>query len=807
MRNRLQTLVAEAQHLPPSAQAQAAVGLIRIVLQHVVLGLAEWVVYRLHSAHHEVLDQEIDLSELRSASDGTLVEVLLKLVVIAENLGWVGLSRAIWFPVRAEHAARELSDATNATVESVLRGYVTWRNDDVFGHGLPDEGDHALLLDVLGLLVERLDPLLPQIGEDGRLYLQHPTGDRLLLKVLRTFSGDLVCYRQIRMVANGRCIVRGQRQSSLTTREEISWEAEDVLAFRARSERAYSLWETGDATWCPLVVMPSRLTDHFSGREAELSQLKEWADDLDSRAAMLYGDGGMGKTTLAVEFAHRLLDGSIPSVWKPEMVTFYTAKQTRWGVDGIEHIRATSGSIIDLAAEVYRSLSGKAADRTWFDKSVDAVVDKLAGYLADWKIDRRSHLLIIDNTETMATDESEVRALASHILKLARKVGRILITSRRREPLEANQIEVPALAPNESVALLRNRARELGRMPILQAGDAKLRQIARKLGNRPLTLEVFIQTLTDDTIGLDRAFERVLQMERKDLGEFLYADAWRRVSPRVQGLLLVMTAVADLQDEALVKFCCQQVGVSLMDAFDALAESRGIATVRRVDGHTEVVLNSDFIQFARDKQVRVDGRVLPTPEVVERVKKNYLEFLRSKTSDVRDRISVAYRTPFARMAWQAFRDGRFQECESAYEMAVADDPDNGPLFDRYAYTLFSVRRYEDALAKAKEATRLAPEDAECWFTRGLVESRLGHVDESEHTLARAAALGKPAHLCRLQLAYAYANADPPRIAEGFVALLGAKRVPASERSSLERKHLAEVSMLERRLAKMAGVTP
>ena len=805
MRERLESLRKDAAELPSAGQAQAAVGLIRILLQHVVLGLAEWAVQRLRSAHHDTFDQEIDLSELRAASDGTLVEVLLKLVVIAENLGWAGLSRTVWSPIAAGRAAHQLSAATSATVESILRGYVTWRNDDVFGHGLPDEGDHAVLLDVLDVLITSLAPLLPHIAADGRLHLIESNGERLRLKVLRTFDGDLVCYRQIRMVANGRCNVRGQRQLSLTTKEDVSWEAEDVLAFRARSERSYSLWETGDTTWCPLVLIPSRITDHFSGRRSELSQLKEWADDIDSRAVMLYGDGGMGKTTLALEFAHRLLDGSIESEWKPEMVTFYTAKQTRWGIDGIEYIRATSGNVNDLAAEMYRSLAGKPADRSWFDKSVDSAVDKLAGFLAEWKIDRRSHLLIIDNTETMATDESEVRALASHILKLARKVGRVLVTSRRREPIEAHQVEVPALATDESVTLLRNRAAELSRQPILQAGDAKLRQIVKKLGNRPLTLEVFVQTLSDDTLGLDRAFERVLQMERKDLGEFLYADAWRRLSPRLQALLLVMTKVSDLQDEALVKFCCQQTGVSLMDAYDALSESRGIATVRRVDGHTEVILNSDFMLFAADKQVRVDNRVLPTADVVNGIKKSYLSFLRSKTSEIKDRISVAYRTPFARMAWQAFREGRFEECESAYEMAVADDSDNGALFDRYAYALFAVHRYEDALAKAKEATRLSPADAECWFTRGLIESRLGHVEEAEQTLARAASLGKPQHLCRLQLAYAYANAQPPRIADGFAALVAAKQVTSQQHGALERKHLAEVEMLERRLAKYAGV--
>jgi tetratricopeptide (TPR) repeat protein len=804
MKERILQLAADAESRNAAVKTEAAVGLIRIVLQHVCLSLAEWIIDRFHSTANLVQNQEVDLSELRAPSEGTLVDVMLNLIVVAENLGWTGLAKTMWSPVPAARSAAKFSSYPTATLESILRGYVAWRNNEVFGHGLPNEEYRGELLDVVRLLVERCEAILPQIGDAGRHAIRGPSGEILHLKVLRSVGGDLVCYRQIRMVSNGRCVVRAQRQVSLEKSEDVAWEAEDILAFRARDDRTYSLWETGDVAWCPLVMIPGRLTHHFRGRKSEISQLTDWVNDTDSRACMLYGDGGMGKTTLALEFVHRLLDGGITSNWKPEMVTFYTAKQTVWGIDGVKYIRASAGTVNDLAAEVYRTLSGEVADRAWFDRPADAVVDKLAGYLAEWRIDRKKHLLVLDNTETMAADDDEIRALANHVLRLARKVGRILITSRRREPIEARLIEVPAFEPDESVALLRSRATELGRQPILQAGDAKLRQIAAKLGNRPLTLEVFLQTLSDDRIGLDRAFERVLRMERQDLGEFLYADAWRRFVPRIQALLLFMTRVSDVHDEALIKLCCQQAGVVIMDAYDALSGSRGIASVSRIDGHIQVVLNNDFLQFSEGKEVRVDGNVMPTTTAIDTIKRRYIEFLKGKSARVQSRVSVAFRTPYARMAYQAFKEGRYDECENAYEMAVAEDADNGALYDRYAYALFTMRRFEDALSKAKEATRFAPTDGECWFTRGLIESRLGDAAAAESSLARARAHGKAGHLCHLQLAHAYANSVPPRVADGFAALVGARQIDAPEPDDLKRKHLGEVRMLEYRLARFAA---
>ncbi|MFP3670156.1 hypothetical protein SB717_34265, partial [Priestia sp. SIMBA_032] len=88
-----------------------------------------------------------------------------------------------------------------------------------------------------------------------------------------------------------------------------------------------------------MALIPDRLTADFTGREREIEELTEWTNDFGSRACMLYGDGGIGKTTLAVEFVWRLLEGTVKSEFKPELITFFTAKKTRWGIGGLEIIR------------------------------------------------------------------------------------------------------------------------------------------------------------------------------------------------------------------------------------------------------------------------------------------------------------------------------------------------------------------------------------------------------------------------------------------------------------------------------------
>ncbi|WP_191487890.1 ATP-binding protein [Pseudomonas sp. FEN] len=75
--------------------------------------------------------------------------------------------------------------------------------------------------------------------------------------------------------------------------------------------------------------IPDRLASEnvFTGRDTEITALCEWADDPDSRKCMVWGDGGVGKTTMVVEFLHRWLDGKTKIEWTPEIITFYTAKK------------------------------------------------------------------------------------------------------------------------------------------------------------------------------------------------------------------------------------------------------------------------------------------------------------------------------------------------------------------------------------------------------------------------------------------------------------------------------------------------
>jgi len=532
-----------------------------------------------------------------------------------------------------------------------------------------------------------------------------------------------------------------------------------------------------------------------------MDEIADWFDDSGSRACLVYGDGGIGKTTFSIECVHRLLEGKLSTQWRPELISYYTAKRTRWGINGLEIINPSVLGASDALLALKRALEGPALERDWFTLQTEALVQKLSGLLKSYGVDRANHLMIIDNAETLAQSEDEVKTLSKSIREISRHVGRVLVTSRRREEVEARFVEMNALSDDEAEQLIRARGHELKIKPIEQAGSASLRHYARKLGCKPLVLEVFIQVLTDPSSSLERAFSRVMQMQSQDLGEFLYSDAWQRLSIDMKHLLLLMTRVADVHDEVLVKLCASEAKVSVLEAYRAIDQSRGIATVSRQNGVSEVVFLQEFIRFCADRTVRFEGRDLPTTSTAENVRRRYAHFLTSSTKQIRDRIAQAFRHPLARAAYRAVDEENHPDAELFYELATIADSSNAALFDRYAYYLSSRKSYELALDRAIHATQLEPGEAEYWLTRGIIESKSSRAEDALVSLAAAQRLGKASHVCALHIAHAYMKLPLPDYSNARAYLKEASKIPAGD--TYRTKHLAEVEHLRRRLNTVA----
>jgi transcriptional regulator with XRE-family HTH domain/tetratricopeptide (TPR) repeat protein len=246
---------------------------------------------------------------------------------------------------------------------------------------------------------------------------------------------------------------------------------------------------------------------HFVGRQQELSELRfylsrESTTLIGQPIQAVYGLGGIGKTELAAEYAHRFRD-DYDLIW--------------W-------IRADQEESINAAlVSLGRRLGLEQASYDERDRSTGAILDAL---MSGDPVDR--WLLIFDD----AQDASVI----SRFIPQARTHGHVIITSRniRWQQLRIDAIELKEFASAQSIEFLRRRVPALAPEYVSSgtgnyAGEQNREEehrntmaaaLAAELGNLPLALEHAAAYLNETGVSP----EQYLEMFRRDAHSLLASD-------------------------------------------------------------------------------------------------------------------------------------------------------------------------------------------------------------------------------------------------------------------------------------------
>lgn len=230
-----------------------------------------------------------------------------------------------------------------------------------------------------------------------------------------------------------------------------------------------------------LTNLPQPLST-FVGRDRELGAIEERTAA--SRLVVLTGPGGTGKTRLAIEAGHRLLDSYSDGVWIAELAPVVDPDQVMTAIGDVFGLRPGEGAGID---------------------------DVVVRHLGD-----RNVLLIVDNCEHVLNG-----AIASIRRILAAAPGVVVLaTSRESLGIDGEAtVTVPSLSiPDgsgkdlpESVRLFLDRAGASGWTPAPGDRDA-VDRICRRVDGIPLGLELAaarLRTLTPGELAdrLEQSFD------------------------------------------------------------------------------------------------------------------------------------------------------------------------------------------------------------------------------------------------------------------------------------------------------------
>ncbi|NLG42239.1 MAG: ATP-binding protein [Phycisphaerae bacterium] len=258
--------------------------------------------------------------------------------------------------------------------------------------------------------------------------------------------------------------------------------------------------------------LPARPTI-FVGRSDELRRcLDALSPDVRGWGVTIDGQGGIGKTALALEVAH----AARAQAWF-DAYCFASAKTAWLTAEGVRAETLALSSLDAFVRETARVLG--CADVERMTEAVErrrALLDALRG---------RRVLLLWDNLETLCQEE---RDQVAEFLSRLPGDNKAILTSRRRTGEIAFTLRLDSLTKAEAADLLAKLAARQPRVAgeLRRAGESGARALHEAAGGNPLVLHWAVGQMMLRGLTLPDATARIQSADRSgDLYTFLFADA------------------------------------------------------------------------------------------------------------------------------------------------------------------------------------------------------------------------------------------------------------------------------------------
>jgi hypothetical protein len=239
------------------------------------------------------------------------------------------------------------------------------------------------------------------------------------------------------------------------------------------------------------------------------------------------GIGGIGKTALAYEVAHRVIEAGLfeDALWE-------SAKQ----------YELLGGTVIARpdAAITKESLLNSIARQLGRFEMLQLHPDERRLRL-QYILQHTPYLVVVDNLETV----EDYQALVEELVSLLRPSRAILTSRIRLEPNEhIQEVHVKGLSESAAIEFLRREAQEKSTSPIAMAEEGVLKRIAEATGGMPLAMKFFIAQV-DTGLSIDEELQRLERAENEELlYRYIYFDLWSTLTIPSQKILVAIPAFA-----------------------------------------------------------------------------------------------------------------------------------------------------------------------------------------------------------------------------------------------------------------------
>jgi|GEM_PF-555644 len=459
----------------------------------------------------------------------------------------------------------------------------------------------------------------------------------------------------------------------------------------------------------------------------------------------ILGEGGVGKSTLALKVGYDLLDD--PET-KFDAIIWSTSKTTKLTVSDIQKIDGAIQNSVGLFQDISRSLLNTAES-----------VDELLQYVNSFNI-----LLILDNLETVL--DENIRSFLAGITS----TSKVLITSRIGLGELEYRFPLRTLKDEDAISLLRATAQVRRVEQITRTSNAVLKEYCSKMTNNPLFIKWFVSCVQSG-----KRPEETLQ-NPKVLLDFCLANVVEHLSDDARLVAKAMVSITEPQTQSLLSYLTELDGDRLQLALQQLitANIATLVALPAADGYESsydlgylprlYLLKSypptanDVAKFGKRRtdlarthaQIKARSVVNPyasntvairarddvvvakylTEALVALRQKRYTDVVTSV--EAAKRLNPTYAEVYRVEGWAQYIMGNYAAAQEAYQTAIELEPRSAVV--RYWYAGFVLRAHEDAEGTAKElklAQQLDPISPEIRVEYSRVLAYLFKFDEAD----------------------------------------------------------------------------
>ncbi len=431
----------------------------------------------------------------------------------------------------------------------------------------------------------------------------------------------------------------------------------------------------------------------------------------------ILGEGGIGKSAVALKVAYDLLDSSENPF---ELIVWSTSKTHILTGTGIRQISDSIASSLDLIKDVAQEVGGDTGG-----DPVEGLLDDLAALPT---------LLILDNLETVLDDR-----IMSFLGRLP-SGSKVLVTSRIGIGAFEHPLRLEGMTVDETVVLMRSLAKIHQVEGLVRCSNRQLGQFTRRLYNNPSAIKWFVagvhtgtrpeellaspdvfldfcltnvyQYLSEDAKAAVRCLVTLSGASQADIGYYSGLDGLR-LTEAINGLRRTNMVSTHFVHEGSTYDTCYEVTETaekyLSKHHPISAEELRVIATRR----GKIVAVQEQIKAAgkRDPYQR-SALLLRSPR--DLVPAKYLrDALRaSRKADYDDaRMAVDKAGRLAPEYFEVHRvegvilaeSGKIVEAESAFRRALEFHPDYAPLL--YGYSRFLMVNRDDVEGAARLSAR------------------------------------------------------------------------------------------------------